>query len=182
MAILVTILFPAAAAWQFQPRRKASPEGGSPLVSDTGLALPLAKHYQFFAQIRQALSSEDARYVTETAPPRIAKRAIQERRAIAGSFLKGLREDFLNLARLGRAIAALSPTVSREQETQRLMLQIRFHALYALVWFRLSTGNLPLHQLQHLTELVEKLATRMEEAMAEVGALSAGRLSGGARA
>ena len=178
VALLLAIFPAAGVVWQFRPRRKTSSDARSPLVLEPALAVPLAKHYPFFAQIRQALAAEDSRYLTEMAPARIAKRAIRERRAVARSFLKGLREDFLNLARLGRTIAALSPSVSHEQETERLILQVRFHALYALVWLRLSTGNLPLHQLQQLTELVEKLATRMEEAMSAVGALSAGRISG----
>ena len=182
MKLLLAASVPAGLAWQFHPRRKMAPEADVSPAAGAAPPLPLAKHYPFFAQVRQALSAEDSRYLTEMAPPRIAKRAIRERRAIARGFLKGLREDFLNLARLGRTIAALSPSVSREQETERLVLLVRFHALYALIWFRLCIGNLPLHQLQDLTELVEKLATRMEEAMSEIGALSAGRLSSGAGA
>jgi len=97
-------------------------------------------------------------------------------------FLKGLHEDFSNLARLGRIIAALSPEVSREQETERLILSLKFQILYTLVWLRLSTGNLPLDQLAHLTGLVGRLSTRMDEAMAEISALSAGPMPGGAGA
>jgi hypothetical protein len=47
------------------------------------------------------------------------------------------------------------------------------------VWLRLSTGNLPLEQLEHLTGLVGRLAKRMDEAMAEISALSAGQVPGG---
>ena len=77
------------------------------------------------------------------------------------------------MRRLGRIIAALSPEVSHEQETERLMLSLKFQILYALVWLRLSTGNLPLQQLESLTGLVGRLATRMDQAMAKVSALSA---------
>jgi hypothetical protein len=142
-------------------------------------ALPTAKHYGHFRQIRQALSTADSHYLMEAAPPHVAKQALRERRAVARRFLRGLHEDFSNLARLGRIIAALSPEVSREQETERLILSLKFQMLYALVWLRLSTGNLPLEQLEHLTGLVGRLATRMDEAMAEISALSAGQLPGG---
>ena len=107
-------------------------------------ALPTAKHLRYFPQIRQALSAADSQYLMENAPPHVAKQALRERRAVARRFLKGLHEDFSNLARLGRIIAALSPEVSREQETERLILSLKFQILYTLVWLRLSTGNLPL--------------------------------------
>ena len=111
----------------------------------------------------------------ETAPSHVAKLALRERRAVARGFLKGLHEDFSNLARLGRIIAALSPEVSREQEAERLVLTLKFQVQYCFVWFRLSAGKLPLKQLEHLTGLVERLATRMDKAMAEIGALSMNR-------
>jgi hypothetical protein len=41
---------------------------------------------------------------------------------------------------------------------------------------------LPLDQLAHLTGLVGRLSTRMDEAMAEISALSAGPIPGGAGA
>jgi hypothetical protein len=103
----------------------------------------------------------------------VVKQALRERRAVARGFLKGLREDFSNLARLGRIVAALSPEVSREQEMDRLILSLKFQILYSLVWLRLSAGNLPLEQLEHLTALVGRLASRMDTAMAEISAISA---------
>jgi hypothetical protein len=142
-------------------------------------ALPTAKHFGYFPLIRQALSSADSHYLLENAPPHVAKQALRERRAVARGFLKGLHEDFSNLARLGRIIAALSPEISRQQETERLILSLKFQILYAFVWLRLSTGNLPIEQLEHLTGLVGRLATRMDEAMAEISALSAGHVPGG---
>jgi hypothetical protein len=41
---------------------------------------------------------------------------------------------------------------------------------------RLSSGNLPLEQLEHLTGLVGRLATRMNETMTEISAQSLGQL------
>jgi hypothetical protein len=43
---------------------------------------------------------------------------------------------------------------------------------------RLSTGNLPLQQLEDLTGLVGRLAMRLDTAMTEISALSAGQLPG----
>lgn len=142
-------------------------------------ALPRARHYMYFSQIRRALSVADTQYLLENAPPHVAKQALRERRAVARRFLQGLHEDFSNLASLGRVIAALSPEVSQEQEKERLILSVKFQVVYALVWFRLVSGNLPLQQLEHLTVLVGRLATRMDEAMSQISALSTGQLAKG---
>ena len=177
--ILLAIALSGVIVWLLIPKRKSSGSGPSSMPSNAIDALPIAKHYGFFPQIRQALSEDDSRYLRENAPPHVAKQALRERRAVAGRFLKGLHEDFSNLARLGRIIAALSPEVSRQQETERLILSLKFQVLYSLVWLRLSAGNLPLSQLEDLTGLVGRLATRMDESMAQISALSAGQLRGG---
>jgi hypothetical protein len=178
IVILLAIALSGVLLWLLIPRHKSSRTAPGSFHPDAINALPTAKHFAYFPQIRQAVSAADSQYLMETAPPHVAKQALRERRAVARGFLKGLHEDFTNLARLGRIIAALSPEVSREQETQRLVLSLKFQMLYALVWLRLSSGNLPLQQLEHLTGLVGRLATRMDEAMSEISALSASRLPG----
>jgi hypothetical protein len=179
IVILLAVVLSGVLLWLLIPRHKSARTVAVSLSSNGNDALPTAKHYCYFPQIRQALSAADSQYLMETAPLHVAKLALRERRAVARRFLNGLHEDFSNLARLGRIIAALSPEVSREQETERLILSLKFQILYALVWLRLSTGNLPLDQLEHLTGLIGRLATRMDEAMAEISALSAGQLPGG---
>jgi hypothetical protein len=180
--ISATVVVFALLVWLLIPGRKTSPPAGSSLQAQMNDALAAPRHYLYFAQIRQALSGADARYLLEFAPPHVAKQALRERRAVARRFLRGLHEDFSNLARLGRIVAALSPEVSHRQETERLMLNVKFQLLYGLVWLRLSTGNLPLQRLEHLTGLVGRFAKRMDEAMAEISALSAGNVPGNLRA
>jgi hypothetical protein len=178
----VYILFVAALSgvllYLLLPRRKSRKTPASSYVPDLMKALPAPKHYPYFRQIRQALSEADTEYLMQNAPSGVAKQALRERRAVARGYLKGLHEDFSDLARLGRVIAALSPEVSRKQESQRLMLSLKFQLLYGLVWLRLATGNLPIGQLEHLTGLVGRLAARMDEAMVEIGAISAGQVPG----
>jgi len=164
--------------WVLQPQRTSSRYSRPTpdwLRKNANLA---ARHYQYFPQIRRALSSEDARYLLAAAPPLVAKRALRERRAVARRFLQGLHEDFSNLARIGRVIASLSPVVSREQEIERLFLILRFQTSYALVWLQITSGILPLQRLELLTGLVGRLATRMEEAVAAINAISARQLPG----
>ena len=164
--------------WVLRPQRGASRNfrpSSEWLRSNANLP---ARHYQYFPQIRRALSSEDTGYLLEVAPLQVAKRALRERRVVARHFLQGLHEDFSNLARLGRVIASLSPVVSREQEMERLVLILKFQSLYALVWLQIASGILPLQRLEGLTRLVGRLATRMEEAVAQINAISARQLSG----
>jgi hypothetical protein len=173
--ILLAIVLSGLLFWLLIPRKKSVGTGVPPISSGGMEMLPAAKHYAYFPQIRQALSPADSEFLLKNAPAKIARRALRERRVVAQHFLKGLHEDFSNLARLGRIIAALSPEVSHAQETERLMLSVKFQILYAVVWMRLSAGNLPLHQLENLTGLVGRLAAQMETAMAAINALSVGQ-------
>jgi hypothetical protein len=154
-----------------RPWHQAPKAGQSPANLKMESFLP--RHYRYFPQVRQALSVADKDYLDRAASREVAQMAHRERRAVARHFLAGLRQDFSNLERLARMVAALSPVISSEQETERLVLGLKFRLLYAWVWLRLSTGRAPLDQIEHLTGLVGRLATRMEQAMAAVGALSA---------
>jgi hypothetical protein len=182
IVLLLALTLAGILLWLLIPGQKSSNEAASSFRRNLRDKLPTAKHFAYFPQIRQALSAADAEFLRKNASPEVAKRALRERRAVARRFLSGLHEDFSNLARLGRTIAALSPEVIRQQEMDRLFLSVKFQILYALVWLRLSTGNLPLAQLEHLTGLVGRLASRMDEAMAEISALSAGQVTRGADA
>ncbi len=176
LVIILVMALSAVLVWVLVPRGKSSKASATSFPTSSNESLPAAKHYQYFPQIRQALSVEDSQYLSKNAPGHVALQALRERRQVARRFLQGLNEDFTNLARLGRIIASLSPEVSREQETERLMLSLKFQVLYSLVWLRLSTGNLPIEQLGHLTGLVGRLALRMDEAMSTITALSASQV------
>jgi len=154
--------------WLLRPRSARRP-ARPPL--DHHLAAPLANHYRYFPQVRQALSAADEKYLRRRLPPHLAKQALRERRAVARKFLAGLHEDFLNLEHLARMVATLSPVVSREQEIERLWLGFRFRSLYAWVWLRLASGSTSLQQIERLAGLIGRLTNRMEQAMAAAGTL-----------
>ncbi len=170
ITISVAIAIFSVVLWLLRPRRGGPRDGQSPV--DLKMESFLPRHYRFFPQVRQALSTSDEEYLDRVAPRDVAQTAHRERRAVARKFLAGLHEDFSSLERLARMVAALSPVISSEQETERLILGLKFRLLYAWVWLRLSTGLEPLQQLEQLTGLVGRLATRMEQAMAAVSALS----------
>jgi hypothetical protein len=161
--------------WLLYPRTNSDGKTNATALSAIDNGLPAPKHFRYFRQIRQALSSADAEYLLQNAPKHVAQQALRERRGVAMGFLKGLHEDFSNLSRLGRVIAALSPEISHRQEAERFNLTVKFQILYAIIWLRLYTGNLPIDQLERLTGLVSRLSVRMDEAMAEISAQSAGQ-------
>jgi hypothetical protein len=161
--------------WLLRPRENSAGNANATARSTINDGLPAPKHFRYFRQIRQALSSSDAEYLQQNAPKYVAQQALRERRGVAMGFLKGLHEDFSNLSRLGRIIASLSPEISHQQEAERLKLTAEFQILYAIVWLRLYTGNLPIEQLERLTGLVGRLSARMDEAMAEISTQAAGQ-------
>jgi len=175
IALSLGLVFALLLLWLLRPRRQ-SEVPAAPAI-DRALDIDFPKHYRYFPQIRQALSAGDDQYLREVAPPEVAQQVFRERRAVARKFLRGLHEDFSNLERLGRIVASLSPVVSRKQESEQILLGLQFRLLYGFVWLRLSSGRVPLGQIEHLTELIGRLALRMEQAMAQISALSAERLS-----
>lgn len=178
--IMLALAFAVLLLCLLRPRSRSMKASGSTI--DRAIESALPKHYRYFPQIRQALSAGDNQYLLEVAPPQIARQVLRERRAVARNFLRGLREDYSSLERLARMVASLSPVLSRQQELERLLLGLKFRLLLALVWIGLFTGRVPLQQIEQLTELIGRLALRMEQAMAEVGALSADRLTKGVNA
>ena len=168
--ISLAIALFAVLLWLLRPGRRSADSAGVSAHREMTRTWP--GHYRYFPQIRQALSAADEEYLRRRAPAEVANRVRRQRRAVARKFLSGLREDFASLEQMGRMVAALSPAVNRKHETERLALSMKFQFLYALVWLRLSTGSLPLQQLEELTGLVGRLALRMEQAMAQINALA----------
>lgn len=171
LALLVALL------WLMRERPQARELPDAELKSRIEELFPL--HLRYFAQVRQALSPADQEYLSLRASRRIQRQARAERLDVARRFLDGLQEDFFRLERLARAVAALSPAVSRSQEAERLWLGLRFRILHRAVWLRLATGGVSLPQLTRLTELVGNLAAQIEASMAALEEVSMSRLRSG---
>jgi hypothetical protein len=175
LAVSLGLAFALLLLWLLRPRQ--DPRDARAPTIDRALETCFPKHFRYFPQIRQALSAGDDRYLREVASPPLAQRVLAERRAVARKFLRGLREDYSSLERLARVVTSMSPVISRHQEAERILLGLQFRMLYGLVLLRLSTGRVPLEQVEQLTELIGRLALRMEQAMAQISALSAERLT-----
>jgi hypothetical protein len=97
----------------------------------------------------------------------------KERRRIALAYLESLRNDFLKLWGLARVIASLSPKVGVAQEVARLRLGVTFALRYEMVRITFLLGFAPLPALGSLSEVVGRLAIRLETTMRDLGERSA---------
>ena len=175
---LLSFVFLSILIWIARPRRDTAKTANT--SSQHNLEPVVPRHYRFFPQIHQALSAGDRQYLLRGRASTCCQAIFARRkRAIARRFLVGLCEDFSELERLARMVATLSPVISRGQETERILINLKFHMLYGLVWLRLSGGRMPLDEIGHLTDLVAHLALRMDRAISEINALSAEPLSRG---
>ncbi len=155
-----------------QPESRRLPQAAPRLAVEE--LFPL--HCRYFPQVRQALSPADREYLRERASPRIRRQAHVERRRVTRQFLAGLSEDFSRLDRLGRAVAALSPEVSRKREAERLWLGVRFRVLYRVAQLQLLAGSVSIPQLTQLADLIGSLASQTEARMAALEEASMTRL------
>lgn len=126
-------------------------------------------HVSFLPQMRQALKSEDEGFLARTGPSGLRTRVNRERRRVALSYIVALRQDFEELMRISKVLAALSPQVGVGQEFERLRLRASFLWRYRIIWLSLQTGFAPLPQLSELSNLLSAYSVRLEEAMKEMG-------------
>jgi hypothetical protein len=130
------------------------------------------RHAWHFAQIRQAISEADFRYLAVRASPECRRRVQKERQQIIRKYLQGLREDFENLEQLGRTVAALSPKVSHETEFERLWLTLRFRLLARLASLRMELGISYARPLEQLTDMIGGLASQNDALLARLEGFS----------
>jgi hypothetical protein len=130
---------------------------------------PDRRHLTYFRQVRQAIAQEDYVFLASRGSRMLTRRIRYERRAIALTYLRCLRNDFLDLWRLARVIASLSPQVGIGQEFARLRLGLLFYVRYEMVRIKFLCGFSPLPELGALNEAVSRLAVRLETAMNNLG-------------
>jgi len=133
-------------------------------------------HCRHFPQIHQAFSRDDDVFMRRRASRPAYESWRANRRRVLRLFLVGLNQDFGRLAQLARAVAALSPEVSRTREFEQLWLILRFRLLYHVVALRARAGRNPLPQMTRLAELVGSFAAQVDAGMAALEKRSASNL------
>jgi len=126
---------------------------------------PLAGHFRYYPQIRQALSEADRKYIAKRASPAARRRWKAERRKVVRGFLAGLKEDYVRLEKLGRTVASLSPQLNQELERERLWLGVRFRVWYAALWAAPLSSQWTLRLLDRTTAAVGSMAKKTTTAM-----------------
>jgi hypothetical protein len=169
-ALLLVLL-----AWILHdPRKLAEPDADLNSPEEVG-----RRHVTYFPQVRQAMAPGDFTFLASRGSRQLSLRVWKERRQISLAYLSYLRNDFLKLWRLARVIASLSPQVGFAQEYARLGLGLDFSLRYEMIRVKFLFGFAPLLELGSLSEVVSRLAMRLETAMNDLGehAVLAGKLS-----
>lgn len=160
-AVLLLILL----AWiLLDPRKFTKPEAYLDFTEE-----PDRSHATYLRQVRQAMAAEDFEFLAARGSRELSQRTRKERRRIVLAYLYCLRNDFLKLWRLARVISTMSPKVGVAQEFARLRLGLIFFLRYELVRIKFLFGFAPLPELGSLSEVVSRLAVRLETAMRELG-------------
>jgi hypothetical protein len=120
-------------------------------------------------QIRQALAREDEEFLARAGGKLLLRRLKKERRHVALSYLRALREDFGGLLRTAKIIAALSPEIGVGQEFERLRLTAIFLWRYRMAQLALYTGYAPLPEMAALSNFISGFTVRLEEAVKAMG-------------
>jgi hypothetical protein len=173
---IVGVYLLALLAWVLRDPRKLLNSNGDLISSEVSGR----RHVTYFSQVRQSMDAEDFFFLTSRGLPKLTDRVRKERRRIALAYLACLRADFLELWRLARVIASMSPQVGAAQEFARLRLGLAFCLRYEMIRIKLLFGFAPLPELGSLSEVVGRLSMRLETAMKNLGesAALAAKLTG----
>jgi len=147
-----------------EPGRHGKPENELGFSEESGRS-----HATYFRQVRQAMAEADLEFLAARGSRGLSQKTRKERRRIVLAYLSCLRTDFLQLWRLARVISTMSPKVGVAQEFARLRLGLIFSLRYELIRVKICFGFAPLPELGSLSEVVSRLAIRLETAMRELG-------------
>jgi hypothetical protein len=152
--------------WALSTPRQGRPINGGAVA---GLEQTGRRHATYLPLIRRALSPTDFVFLKARGPRRLVSRVKKERRRVALRYLEGLHGDFLQLVRVAKVVAALSPEVATAQELERAWLTVQFSWRYRMLRAEVYAGTVSLRSLDGLSQMVSELAVRVEKAMSELG-------------
>jgi hypothetical protein len=164
-AVLLLVLL----GWVLRAPTRLAKSHADPVLADESDR----RNVTYFPQVKQALAADDFAFLASRGLPLLARRMRKERRRIALAYLESVRNDFLKLWGLARVIASLSPEVGVAQEVARLRLGLTFALRYEMVRITFLLGFAPLPALGSLSEVVGRLAIRLETTMRDLGEKSA---------
>ena len=143
-----------------RPLRAESQLGPDPSAKIETL---VARHCAHFAQMRQALATEDLDFIRRRMPKKDVARLRRERQRALHKYLDAIGEDFARLDRLARILASLSPKVERRDELERLRLELRFRLVFRAARARVLLGvGVGLPTLGQLADVVAGLSRQVE--------------------
>jgi len=164
LGALVAVLLLLLAWTLHSPKESDAKATFSQVLEGAGRA-----HVEFLPQIRQALAEEDDQFLSRAGANPLRRRLKKERRHVALSYLRALRQDFDGLLRMAKVIATLSPELGVGQELERLRLTVTFLWKYRMVQVALYAGYASLPGMAALSNSISGLGVRLEAAMKDMG-------------
>jgi hypothetical protein len=129
----------------------------------------LPVHSQHLPQLRQSLASADTRYVRRNTSEEVEHMWREERRQIVARFLRGVAADFARTEQFAKAVASLTPNLSRRNQVFRTWRRLRFRVSYRLLSGCVAVGRpVFIGPLIHLTNLIANLSADAENAMEQL--------------
>ena len=170
ISLVLLLILAWVALTTMAPRRLPHEDAGLPI--EALLPVSMEKYSRMQEMIRDTNELHRRSKTSHKARREIAAAC----RRLTEELLTELKRDFSLLDRLMCAIAAVSPSPSRRQETERAWLWVRFRLHYWLAWLRLRVGVVSEPELNSIRRLMDNLVARTRAALEAVEENSLGPL------
>lgn len=160
LALLLVLVWVAVVA--MAPRRLPEEDAGLPIEALLPVSMEKYSRMQEMIHDTNGLRQRSAASKEERRAMAAARRRLTE------ELLADLKRDFSSLDRLMCAIAAVSPSPSRRQETERAWLWVQFRLHYWFAWLRLIFGTVSEPELNSIRQLLDNLVVRTRAALEAV--------------
>src|SRR5258708_2371471 len=121
------------------------------------------RHYKSFTEVEKTLWEAVQQQKGLTAWEDVRFRGREPEFQIVQDYLRRVREDFRRGHRIYGQVIIHSPELKifAELEWHRMKIEFAYYGWCALMWFRLRTVGISIHELRQLTEIVATLAFRV---------------------
>jgi hypothetical protein len=121
------------------------------------------RHYKSFAEVEKILWAAVQQQKSSTVWEDVRFKGREPEFQIVQDYVRRVREDFRRGHRIYGQVIIHSPELKifAELEWHRMKIEFAYYRWCALMWLRLRTVGISIHELRQLTEIVATLAFRV---------------------
>ncbi len=121
------------------------------------------RHYKSFTEVEKILWAAVQQQKNSTVWEDVRFKGREPEFQIVQDYVRRVREDFRRGHRIYGQVIIHSPELKifAELEWHRMKIEFAYYRWCALMWFRLRTVGISIHELRQLTEIVATLAFRV---------------------